>query len=33
LDWQDPARMDVLSRRAQRVTLSDGGKQTVEVRR
>jgi hypothetical protein len=33
LDWQDPARMDVLSRRAQRVTLSDGAKQTVEVRR
>jgi hypothetical protein len=33
LDWTDPARMDVLSRRAQRVTLSDGGKQTVEVRR
>ena len=33
IDWQDPARMDVLSRRAQRVTLSDGGKQTVEVRR
>jgi hypothetical protein len=33
LDWQDPAKLDVLSRRAQRVTLSDGGKQTVEVRR
>jgi hypothetical protein len=33
LDWTDPARLDVLSRRAQRVTLSDGGKQTVEVRR
>jgi hypothetical protein len=33
VDWSDPARLDVLSRRAQRVTLSDGGKQTVEVRR
>jgi len=33
LDWTDPARLDLLSRRAQRVTLSDGGKQTVEVRR
>jgi hypothetical protein len=33
VDWQDPARLEVLSRRAQRVTLSDGGKQTVEVRR
>ena len=33
LDWQDAARMDMLSRRAQRVTVSDGGKQTVEVRR
>ena len=33
LDWRDAARMDVLSRSAQRVTLSDGGKQTVEVRR
>jgi len=33
LDWQDPAKMDVLSRRAQRVTLSGGGKQTIEVRR
>lgn len=33
IDWQDPARLDVLSRRAQRVTLSDGGRQTVEVRR
>ena len=32
-DWQDPARLDVLSRRAQRVTVSDSGKQTVEVRR
>lgn len=33
LDWADPARLDVLSRRGQRVTLSDGSKQTVEVRR
>jgi hypothetical protein len=33
LDWTDPARLEVLSRRAQRVTVSDGGKQTVEVRR
>lgn len=33
LDWTDPARLDVFSRRAQRVTLSDGAKQTVEVRR
>ena len=33
LDWTDPARMDLLSRRAQRLTLTDGGKQTVEVRR
>jgi hypothetical protein len=32
-DWQDPARLDVLSRRAQRVTLTDGGRQAVEVRR
>lgn len=31
LDWAD--RLDVLSRRAQRVTLSDGSTQTVEVRR
>ena len=33
LDWQDPAKLDMLSRRAQRVTLSDGSKQAVEVRR
>ena len=32
LDFQD-ARLDTLSRRAQRITISDGEKKTIEVRR
>jgi hypothetical protein len=32
LDFQD-ARLDALSRRAQRITISDGEKRTIEVRR
>ena len=32
-NWPDPALLDAVSRRAQRITLSDGGKQTIEVRR
>ena len=33
VDWQEPSRLDALSRRAQRVTIGDGGKQSIEVRR
>jgi hypothetical protein len=32
-DYPDPVKLDQLSRRAQRVTISDGAKQTIEVRR
>jgi hypothetical protein len=32
-DWQEPARLDALSRSAQRVTLNDGEKRSIEVRR
>jgi len=32
LDFQD-ARLDTLSRRAQRITINDGEKKTIEVRR
>jgi len=32
LDFQD-ARLDTLSRRAQRITINDGEKRTIEVRR
>ena len=31
--WQDPVKLEVFSRRAQRVTIQEGGKQSVEVRR
>jgi hypothetical protein len=33
VDWQEGTRLDALSRRAQRVTLTDGDHQTIEVRR
>ena len=33
LDWQDAPRIEMLSRAAQRVTLADGDKQAVQVRR
>jgi hypothetical protein len=33
IDWMEATKMDALSRRAQRVTLIDGGKASVEVRR
>ena len=32
-DWQESSRLDELSRRAQRVTVNDGEKKTIEVRR
>ena len=32
-DWMEPTKLETLSRRAQRVTLVDGGKATIEVRR
>jgi len=32
-NWQDPAHLEALSRKAQRVTLVDGDKRAVEVRR
>ena len=32
-DWQESARLDALSRTAQRVTLNDGEKRSIEVRR
>jgi hypothetical protein len=32
-DWQDPVHLDALSRRAQRVTIGDGEKRSIEVRR
>jgi hypothetical protein len=33
LDWQDAPRIEMLSRTAERVTLADGVKQAVQVRR
>jgi hypothetical protein len=33
VDWMEAGRLDALSKRAQRVTLVDGGKASVEVRR
>jgi Carboxypeptidase regulatory-like domain len=33
LDWQDAPRIEMLSRTAERVTLADGAKQAVQVRR
>jgi len=33
IDWMEATKMETLSRRAQRVTLIDGGKASVEVRR
>lgn len=33
MDWADAARLDLLSRRAQRVTVAESGKQTIAVRR
>jgi hypothetical protein len=33
IDWQDAAKLDALSRRAQRITVADGDKKTIEVRR
>ena len=32
-NWQDPAHLEALSRKGQRVTLVDGDKRTMEVRR
>jgi hypothetical protein len=32
-DWMEPGKLELLSRRAQRVTIGDTGKATVEVRR
>ena len=32
-DWQEPARLDALSRTAQRIAVSDGEKKSIEVRR
>ena len=32
-DWMEPTKLDTLSRRAQRVTVPDAGKASVEVRR
>ena len=32
-DWMDPARLEPLSRRAQRLTLIDGGQRSIEVRK
>jgi hypothetical protein len=32
-DWQEPSRIELLSRRAQRVTLIGGESQAIEVRR
>jgi hypothetical protein len=32
-DWMDPARIEPLSRRAQRITLTDGEQRTLEVRK
>lgn len=32
-DWQESARLEVLARSAQRVTVSDGEKRSIEVRR
>ncbi len=33
IDWQDAAKLDALSRRAQRISVNDGEKKTIEVRR
>jgi hypothetical protein len=33
IEWQESSRLDALSRRAQRVTVNDGDKRTLEVRR
>jgi hypothetical protein len=32
-DWQEPSKIELLSRRAQRITLLDGEKKSIEVRR
>jgi hypothetical protein len=32
-DWMDAGRLEPLSRRAQRVTLNDGGERSIEVRK
>ena len=32
-DWMEPTRLEALSRKAQRISLGDGEKKTLEVRR
>ena len=33
VDWQDPDRLEELSRTAQRIVLAEGERKTVEVKR
>lgn len=33
VDWMDPVKFELFSRKAQRVTIADGGKANIEVRR